>query len=183
MGGDRVGPAVWLLAACALGVAALASAPPSAAADPVSPSISDMQPAEGAFANASALGPSGLARVFVHALIADNGPLDPLNATARVLEATDGRVAAELEVELAPSQPGVLEVGRLVGLADGTYRLVVEAVDGAGNTARAERNFTVDTKAPRLTVSAPALSKESVAWVLIDARDEGAGIVLSLIHI
>ena len=175
-----VGPSAWLLAPLGVALALLAAAPEAAASDTTAPSITDLRPEEGAFVNASALGPGGLARPFIHATIADDSVPESLNVTAQVLWVADLSTAALLTAELSPSRPGALEVGAFAALKDGEYRLVVEAVDSAGNPARAEHNFTVDTKAPRLTASAPAVSPDAAATLLVDARDEGSGLALPL---
>jgi hypothetical protein len=64
-------------------------------------------------------------------------------------------------------------------LPDGVYRMTVEVFDSAGNSAMAETNFTVDTEAPTVAISAPIngamLSNGTVEFTWA-AYDSGSGL-------
>ncbi len=180
VGKDVRGPAAWVLFPLLLGVAALGAAAGGRALDTTAPTIADILPEEGAFVNAAALGLSGVAHAVVQATITDDVPVGVANVTAHILNAADGSEVVALEVNASPGHPGAVEVAGFPALNDGEYRLEVEARDGAGNAAREERNFTVDTKAPWIAASAPAISKDRVAVLTIDARDATSGIALPL---
>lgn len=166
---------VWLAALAATAFGAVASC--ATAADTSPPVIGQVEPKEGGFVNAELVGLDGVGNAYLFALITDDTPLDAPRASARILRADDGFEVAVLPVGPAPSQPGALALEAVAPLADGAYRLVVEATDRAGNLARAERNFTVDTDGPRLAAFAPAVSKERAALLLLDASDNLSGFV------
>lgn len=120
--------------------------------DTAAPAVSINEPAPGALLNASTITVSWQAS-------------DALSGVAGYAAAVDGGA-------FVPTAGG--GTASLSGLAEGTHMVTVQATDRAGNVARENITFTVDTAGPVLTITNPSpgvyLHSEEYAfqWVAYD---------------
>ena len=107
--------------------------------------------------------PTPASRTFVVDTVApdvaiDSGPTGPANDPVPTFTFASGDGSATLACSLTPGSPafspcpdGTYEPS--VPLTDGGYTFSVRATDVAGNSATAERVFSVDTEAPEVTIT------------------------------
>ncbi len=108
--------------------------------------------------------PTPASRTFVVDTVApdvaiDSGPTGPVNDPLPLFTFASGDNSAIFACSLTPHSPTFSPCPRdgtyapSAPLADGAYTISVRATDAAGNSATAERVFSVDTEAPEVTVT------------------------------
>ncbi|WP_261165446.1 Ig-like domain-containing protein [Microbacterium sp. Marseille-Q6965] len=136
--------------------------------DTTAPVVSVTTPADGAVTGDAALVIGGGS---------DTGEGEPHDDALVEVTVTgpDGPVAGAVVVDPAT---GEWTFTPAAPLRDGAYAVTVEATDAAGNTARAESGFAVDTAPPAVTIESPTDGDVTNAPLIFGASEPGSTVAV-----